>query len=329
VPSWNELVDELAAKGKDQAAADAWLNNKTQESLNTVSARREGRNVILYASAFLQKPQLPPINLQLSPEEVNGFMTVLHGMDFRRGLTLILHTPGGITNAAESVVAYLHQKFDYLEVIVPTFAMSAGTMVALGANRILMGRQSQLGPIDPQMPLPNGRTVSARAIVEQFDRAKRELLEDLRLAHLWAPIVQSLGPGLLVEAQNALDYSETMVSRWLESRMFFGRDNAADLAASIASYFNKAEAHKSHGRRIDRQEARAQGLVVEDLEGDQELQEAALTAYHLIMIVFEKSPATKVLVSNQRKQWVKNFSAAPGLVRLPPGIIPQAQYHQL
>lgn len=51
--------------------------------------------------------------------------------------------------------------------------MSAGTMISLSANKIIMGRQSQLGPIDPQMPL-SGRFVSAQSIIDQFEEAKKK-----------------------------------------------------------------------------------------------------------------------------------------------------------
>ena len=51
--------------------------------------------------------------------------------------------------AAQSFVDYLRSKFTLLEVIVPTFAMSAGTMISLAADVVVMGNQRQLGPIDP------------------------------------------------------------------------------------------------------------------------------------------------------------------------------------
>jgi len=210
-----------------------------------------------------------------------------------------------MTNAVETIVEYLTTKFQAFEVIIPTFAMSAGTMLSLASDNIVMGRQSQLGPIDPQMPI-SGRLVSARAIVDQFDRAKGEILGDLNLAHAWAPILQSLGPALLQEAQNALKYGETMVAKWLARRMFAARPDPDSVANSTAAYFSDASIHKSHGRRIDRHEARSQNLIIEDLEGEQELQDYVLTAYHLVTIAFEKSPATKVLISNHDRMWVKN-----------------------
>ena len=110
-------------------------------------------------------------------------MSTIYGMTWSKGLTLLLHTPGGVTNAAETIVAYLWSKFLDIEVIVPTYAMSAGTMISLAANRLIMGRQSQLGPIDPQMPM-GGCFVSARAIVDQFERAKADVLSNRDLAHV-------------------------------------------------------------------------------------------------------------------------------------------------
>jgi hypothetical protein len=304
MPSWNQLLDQFSAQPNDPAK-HAWLTATLDQKLGHISARRGGRNVIFYASAFLQKPMVPAPFLQITHEEINGLMSVMHGMQWEQHLTLLLHTPGGMTNATETIVDYLLSKFADIEVIVPTLAMSAGTMISLAANRVIMGRQSQLGPIDPQMPV-GGRAVSARAVVEQFDQAKKEILADLSLAHVWAPILPSLGPALLVEAQNALDYSEKMVARWLEARMFSGDRGASSKAAAVAKHFNDATTHKSHGRRIDREEARRHGVNIVDLEADQELQDDVLTAYHLITLMMENSLTAKVMANNAGRLWVKN-----------------------
>jgi hypothetical protein len=287
-------------------ARGPWLEARQVESLREVSRLRGGRHVVLYGSAFLQKPQAPSASLIISPEDVNGFMAAIHGMDWTKGLTLVLHTPGGATNATESIVDYLRAKFDDIEVIIPTFAMSAGSMISLSANRIVMGKQSQLGPIDPQMNIAN-KNVSARAVVEQFERAKAEILADQTVAHVWAPILQSLGPSLLQEAQNALDYSEQIVAKWAATYMFSGSADAVELGRSVAHHFNDATTHKSHGRRIGRDEARAQRVVVEDLEDNQELQDAVLTAYHILTITFEQGTASKIIFSDTGQRWVKNY----------------------
>lgn len=309
MPSWNDLLDEFEAQDGDVAKLD-WLSKRQRSALEQIGAIR-GRNVLSYSSAFLQKPYVPSPWIILTHEEVNGFMSTIYGMDWSRGLTLLLHTPGGVTNAAETVVAYLRSKFVDLEVIVPTYAMSAGTMVSLAADRIVLGRQSQLGPIDPQLPLSEERFVSARAIVEQFQMAKREISKNRDVALAWAPVLQSLGPALLQEALYALAYGERMVAQWLAKYMLKADKYRQKKAARIAKHFNDAAKHKSHGRRIDRDEAKAKGLRVEDLEASQELQESVLTAYHLQTLSFEKTLATKAITSSTGRQWIKSWAPQP------------------
>lgn len=304
MPSWTQLLNHFDSLSDDNARTQ-FLTTELQSKLQEVSARRSGRSVIFYASAFLQKPQAPAERIIITPEDINGLMTVVHGLPTSDGLTLILHTPGGSADAADSIVAYLRSKFPSVEVVVPTFAMSAGTMIALSSDLVVMGRQSQLGPIDPQMAVGGGRYVSAQAIVDQFGRAQADIQTNPILAHAWAPALASLGPALLQEATNALAYAEKTVGRWLALHMCSG-DTAK--SAAIAHYFNDAAVHLSHGHRIDRDEARSQHVSVEDLESDQALQEAVLTAYHLLTITFERSPATKIIANHQGAQWVKGWT---------------------
>ncbi|MGX9346879.1 SDH family Clp fold serine proteinase [Microbacterium sp. KNMS] len=253
---------------------------------------------------------MPASFVSITHEDLNGLMAVIKGMQFDRGLTLILHTPGGVTNATESLVDYLRAKFPSIEVIVPTFAMSAGTMISMAADRIIMGHHSQLGPIDPQIPTVAGRSYSAQTIVDQFDAAKMDIASDPIFAHAWAPVLASLGPALLKESSNALAYSEHMVANWLEKYMLAGDADAGTRAADIAKYFADNGHHKSHGRRIGRDEAAAQGLIIEELEADQALQEAVLSLYHLMTISFEQTAATKMIWSSTGNQWLKNWGGA-------------------
>ena len=305
MPSWSQLVTTLERLPSDQARAD-YMQGEIESRLKQIGKFRGGRHVIFYGSGFLQKPDAPPPSIQITHEDLNAFMSVMFEMDWTRNLTLVLHTPGGVTNAAETIVAYLREKFSDIEVIIPTYAFSAGTMISLAANRIVMGRQSQLGPIDPLF-VTGQRTQSARAIVDQFERAKDEILANSTAAGVWFPILQTMGPGLLQEARNALEYGERMVREWLEQYMFSGVPNAEALAANAAKHFNDASNHKSHGRRIDRMEARDQGLTVEDLEANQGLQEAILTLYHLATILIEKGPLTKLVCSDHGKRYIKNW----------------------
>jgi hypothetical protein len=99
MPSWNELVGEFQALA-DDGQRSTWLRDKPTETLKRISAHRGDSNVVFYASAFLQKPGAPAPTIQITSEDLNGFMSVIFGMDWSKPLTLLLHTPGGVTNAA-------------------------------------------------------------------------------------------------------------------------------------------------------------------------------------------------------------------------------------
>ena len=104
-------------------------------------------------------------------------MEVSHGLSGDQ-LDLILHSPGGYPEAAEAIVAYLRSRFADIRVIVPQLAMSAATMIACAADKIVLGKHSFLGPTDPQIMLatPLGvRSVPAQSVLDQFDRPRRNV----------------------------------------------------------------------------------------------------------------------------------------------------------
>lgn len=142
--------------------------------------------------------------------------------------------------------------------------------------------------------------------MDQFNRAKKEILRNPAAAHLWAPLLGTIGPAHLQEAHNALDYGERMVAQWLEQYMFRDSSRRRIWARTAAKHFNDASKHKSHGRRIDRDEARSKRIVVIDLEDNQQLQ-AVLTAYHLMTIAFEQGPTSKLILADTGRAWVKSW----------------------
>ena len=315
MPSWSELHRELQDKNKDEGPD--WLVNRLKGYLSEISQLREGTTVIFYASAFLQKPEL---RSSIDYEDMNGFMDALHGADTSKGLTLILHTPGGNPHAVESIVDYLHSKFRYIEVVVPYLAMSGGAMISLASNLIILGKQSQLGPIDPQISSGN-RSHSARAIQQAFSRAKNDINEDVRLAHLWAPILQNMGPSLILEAERALSYSEGLVQSWLSKRMFSSENNeeSESKIKKIASYFNAEQDAEQepvyvHGQRIGIDKLDELEVKIESLEDNQCLQDATLSAYHLMTLIFDSTRCIKFVACDNGKLWVKNSPIVPGNV---------------
>ena len=307
MPGWSDLLDQF--KGKNPKERGQFIGDELRDALERIATHYD-RNVLYYASAFLQKPSVPGLSTAITLEDINGFMAGVYGCKPEKDLLLILHTPGGSAAAAQTIVEYLRSKFKRIDVAIPTYAMSAGTMIALGCDRIIMDRQSQLGPTDPQIFF-GGRHYSAHSIVGQFEKAKEEITQsDPVLAHAWAPILRSLGPALLEEARRTHSYGQDIVKGWLEKYMFAGHTNRADLASTVADYFS-SDKHGAHGKRIGRKDARLKEVKIINLEADQELQDAVLTLYHLSTIAFSHTSAVKVVHSSTGGVWVKNLTTVP------------------
>ena len=351
--SWSELLDTYRKQVSQQQAPSgpSWLDKELYAQLSKISKLRDGSTVIFYASAFLQKKTQHMLT-SIDREDMNGFMNALYKPKNDNRLTLILHTSGGDPNAVESIVDYLHAKFKHIEVIVPYLAMSGGAMISLASDLLILGKPSQLGPIDPQLNI-RGKTHSARAIQEGFERAKRDISKDVKLAHLWAPVLQSMGPSLVVEAEKALSYSKDLVVRWLNQRMFSDSSNENERkskansknpvlrwlkqrmfsdssnenkreskANAIAAYFNAEDIKDRerihvHGQRIGVEKLEQLGVEVELLEKNQELQNAVLTAYHLMTLIFETSSSLKFIASDRKQMWVKHQPPQPQVIMSP------------
>ena len=162
MPSWGTVLDNLKNTPNPMDAM-------RRKYLGTMH-KYTGRNIIAYYSAFVQKPRIDGTGID--DNDKNAFMQAVCGLDRSKGLDLILHTPGGQIAAAESLVSYLKALFGKdIRVFVPQIAMSAGTMIALSSKEIIMGKQSNLGPIDPQFG-----GMSCAGIIEEFNEACSDCL---------------------------------------------------------------------------------------------------------------------------------------------------------
>lgn len=238
-----------------------------------------------------------------------------------KNLDLILHSPGGQAEAAESIVDYLRSRFDHIRVFVPIAAMSAATMVALSANEIVMGQHSQLGPIDPQFIIatPEGpRSAPAKAILNQFELAKKECKEPANLA-AWMPILRTYAPGLLTQCVASQELAVRMVSTWLAKYMFAGEEDAVEKAGKIASWFADYESFQSHGRRVGPEQALEQNVKVVGLESDQHLQDAVLAVHHATMHTLSGTMAAKIIENHHGRAWVSRSGEIRVAVPQQPG----------
>jgi len=234
-----------------------------------------------------------------------------HGLKGEK-LDLVLHSPGGSTEAVEALVTYLRSKFSHIRVIIPYAAMSAATMLSCAADTITMGKHSFIGPIDPQIILhtPLGpQAIPAQAILEQFEKAKGEC-EDPKKLGTWLPILGQYGPALLVQCEHALELSRELVSKWLNV-MFSREPNPKEKVEKVSKTLADHSLFKSHGRHISREQAKEIGFEIEDLESDQTLQDLVLSVFHSTTHTFDATSAVKIIENQEGRAFIKMLQPIP------------------
>ena len=95
-------------------------------------------------------------------------------------IDLIIHTPGGIALAATQIALALEAHPARKAVMIPHYAMSGGTLIALAADEIIMDPHAVLGPVDPQLGDQQG-SYSASSIIKVVETKKTDELDDRTL----------------------------------------------------------------------------------------------------------------------------------------------------
>jgi len=104
-----------------------------------------------------------PVSRYINLEDAQTIIAAIKDTPENIPIDLIVHTPGGIVLAAMQIARALRAHPARVRVMVPVYAMSGGTLIALAANEIVMGEFSVLGPIDPQLAgFPAASIVKAR-----------------------------------------------------------------------------------------------------------------------------------------------------------------------
>jgi hypothetical protein len=225
--------------------------------------RRTNRKLIAYVSE----------GSAIKPDDVVPLMDLLHDTAVGTSIDLLLHTPGGDVDAADKIVRILRRRVGSegeLRVVVPDFAKSAGTLIAIGADLIVMSDSSELGPIDPQIfvsePSGHGAWRPAHtyvdgynALVEIIDNpgsnaaGKRTDAEQLLLS--------KYDPAMVDLCRQALKRSRELAENLLKRGML--RDGAWTAVGGALT--DNTRWLSQHSAVIDSEDAQTMGLKVEYL----------------------------------------------------------------
>jgi hypothetical protein len=230
---------------------------------------------------------------------------------FGKALDVLIQSPGGSAEAAEAIIELLRSRFSNIRLIIPDQAKSAATMMSCAADQLLMDEKSELGPIDPQMIIVRGDKqvirAPAQAIVDQFDLARKSISENPANLPVWLPIIQTMGPSLLMECENADRLSRELVKSWLERYMFRDDGDRVAKATKASEYLAKSQEHLSHGRRIGIEQLQQLNFNILDTRTVPELQSAIWNLFLSIMLTFDNSAAFKITENGHGRALIRQI----------------------
>jgi len=261
-----------------------------QEQIRAIEGHT-GRRLICYVSgsaATVNRDDIPPL------------YDLLQNVREGDHLDLMLHTMGGDVDAAERIVLLLYKTIGRdgeLRVVVPDSAKSAGTLIAVAGDTIVMGPPSELGPIDPQVIVSttNGEQLSrpAQSYLDGLNHII-EQTKDIELPTAYVPLLGKFDPALIDVCRKALNRSQKFAERFLAERML---RNESDKITLVAGRLNDNKQYLSHGAVINCDEAVDIGLKVTYLSSEDPLWQSYWRLYCHMKVALQ-SPYDKLFESN-------------------------------
>lgn len=273
------------------------LTAERKKQLKRISDLR-GREIVVFA-ADLNKIGIAGNAIAIGFGDLLPFTDQLANVHGTK-LDILLETPGGSGEVAEEIVRLCRTKCDDLAVIVPGWAKSAGTILAMAADEIVMGPASALGPIDAQLAW-QGKQFSADALLEGMEKIKKEVIDTGALNKAYIPILQGISPGELQAAQNALDFAKVLVTDWLARYKFKTWDKHSSTGQPVTSEEKTRRAEEiaaqlcdhrkwlTHNRSIRIDDLRNMRLNITDYSQIAELADAITRYYTLLQMTFSSN----------------------------------------
>jgi len=262
------LMDEIQNEGTVHYQAVAQVEALTK------------RNLVVYESFFSH-----PAGIIDDPDDamIHRLLTSIDLAKFPETLDLMISSPGGSPTTAEKIILTCRSYAKSFRVIVPQSAMSAATLVAMGADEILMTETSEIGPIDPQMRMQTPQGPISRPAAAWVD-AYLDLVNKMQQAivnqqphHPFAEMLRKLDPSWIQVCLKARQLAEKIAVDYLHNHMLAGKSEA-EVRAAVRNFLTEGEEF-SHGRAIRCAKARQYGMKVETVENGSPLWEAITTLH--------------------------------------------------
>lgn len=183
-------------------------------------------------------------------------------------IDIVLITPGGLAAQVNNFVNVLRPRFDKVTFVLLDMAMSAGTILIMSGDDIIMSADSKFGPIDPQIPNKEGRFVPAQSILLAIrdiqERGQKKIDAGQQPDWTDITILNSINHHDIGSAIGASNYSIQMVKNYLVKYKFrqwtshtrsgapVTSDEKEQRAEEIANLLCNHSVWKNHGHAINR-----------------------------------------------------------------------------
>lgn len=182
----------------------------------------------------------------------------------RNQLAVVLETNGGSVEVVERIADVFRHHYETVKFVIPNFAYSAGTVLSLSGDEILMDYYSVLGPIDPQIMNRDGRWVPGLGYLEKYKslvEKSKDPSDPISHAELEF-LIRKFDPAELFALEQAKRHSSDLIEKWLCEYKFkdwdvtetnghaVTQETKSQRAKSIADTLGDATVWNSHGRGI-------------------------------------------------------------------------------
>ena len=280
--------------------------------------------LVVYAAATVKPAPAPELN----SEDYKLLCDLLKDVD-ATSLDVYIETPGGYGEVAEEIVRFMRGKFEKVSFVVAGEAKSAGTILVLSGDEILMADTGSLGPIDAQVMI--GRSmVSANDYLELVNARKKEADQTGILPAMEATVIAQVSPGELEQVYNALEFAKDLVKEWLTKYKYRDWDVTEkrglpvteqmkkDRAGEIAEVLTDTHRWRTHGRSIKREDLEEIGLRITRVDDDKDLADIVYRLQMLIALIMSSTSIYKILCT---AEGAVNRQAMP--IGMPQATMPQ------
>lgn len=211
----------------------------------------------------------PNCGVQMSGDVIPSIISIIEGISpEEKEIDFLIISNGGDPIASLRIINILRERFSKVSVLVPNAAFSAATVLALGADEIVMHPYSNLGPVDPQLTVHKDNSTqsfSTEDVTNYISFLKDDvgITDQKHLSTAVTTLAESLGPLNIGFSKKSLQLTISLGRRMLESHL---QDKSkADSIVNIlcSSYYH-------HGYAVSRKEAKKIGLNIIEPEPDLE-----------------------------------------------------------